>query len=398
MGPRTLIRFFKSLTLVTLVASCASFDTPIVENDEHPFPEAMFATVSSLAYQARSPAFTSSLVHYRVGVKGFRRPLPVWYWKRPGAKLTFVLLSGYGGTPDSSVFQAIAENFWDQGFSVLGLPSSTHPDFSQAASSKRLPGHLPRDLKELGEALDDVRERLGGREPDLATTRWALAGISYGALQTLQESLAATPHSSLRFEAYVAFNPPLRLSYAMSRLDESFERGAPQHLTPTGSLVPSMASKIHAAQTRQLYWSETLAAFSQEELEFLLAWDFRKSLLRAISWTSQDPRSLSFGNYLQTQLLPSLNPPLTLDQWSALQDLKDPRNPLESTPYPPSVLVFHSLNDPLSTAEDIGWLKQRLGSQMQLYRQGGHLGYVWSERFRSDLRASLSPLNPMPGN
>jgi predicted alpha/beta-fold hydrolase len=375
-----------------LLTSCATGGDSVVENDEHPFPESMFATLSSLAYQARSPEFSKSLTVYRVGVKGFRKPLPVWYWKRPGAKVSFVLLSGYGGSPESNIVQAIAEHLWESGFSVLSLPSSTHAEFAQAASSKRLPGHIPRDLLELGAALDDVRARLATREPQLLTTRWALAGLSYGALPTLQEALAPSPHSQFQFEAFVAFNPPVRLSYSMTRLDESFARGAPLHLQADGQLDTELASKIRAAEGRELYWSETLAAFGQEELEFLLAWDFRKSLLKAIAWPQADPRSLSFTNYIKRELLPSLSPPTDLDAWSLLQDLRTRSNEAAPRSYPRSVLVFHSLNDPLCTEDDLLWLKTHMGAQMQLYRQGGHLGYVWSDRFRSDLRSSLRPL------
>ena len=364
----------------------------MVENDEHPFPESMFATLSGMAFPSRRPEFKQSLKKYKVAVKGFRRPLPVWYWKHADAKMTFVLLSGYGGSPDSNVLQAVAEHLWEQGFSVLSVPSSTHPDFSQAASSKRQPGHSPRDLMELGAALDDVKSILSQREPELLTTRWALSGLSYGALQTLHEALSEKPSSKLNFEAFVAFNPPVRLSYALQRLDESFTEGADTYLLPLGQLTPSMASKVQAAQNQQLYWSETLAAFNQDELEFLLAWEFRKSLLLAISWPNPNPRSLSFGTYLETQLLPSLNPRLDFRQWSDLQDLRLPEGMDEFHKYPRSVLVFHSLNDPLCTPSDILWLKTKLGPQMQLYRQGGHLGYVWSERFRSDVRTSLAPL------
>lgn len=375
-----------------LVAACASTDLRIVENDEHPFPESMFATLSGMAFPSRTPEFKQSLKIFKVAVKGFRRSLPVWYWKRVDAKMTFVLLSGYGGSPDSNVLQAIAELLWEQGFSVLSVPSSTHPDFSQAASAKRLPGHSPRDLAELGAALDDVRAILSQRQPELLTTRWALAGLSYGALQTLHEALGAKPSSKLNFEAFIAFNPPVRLSYAMQRLDESFESGADTYLLPNGQLDAAMSSKVQAAQNQKLYWSETLAAFNQDELEFLLAWEFRKSLLLAISWPNPNPRSLSFGTYLQTQLFASLTPPLNLQQWSELQDLRLSENVDDLRKYSRSVLVFHSLNDPLCAESDVLWLKTKLGPQMQLYRQGGHLGYVWSQRFRSDLKTSLAPL------
>jgi predicted alpha/beta-fold hydrolase len=392
MGLSQRFKLLIAVTALGLVAACASGGGSVVENDEHPFPESMFATLSSLAYPARSPEFAKSLTVYRVAVKGFQKPLPVWYWKRPGAKMSFVLLSGYGGSPESNIVQALAEHLWEIGFSVLSLPSSTHEEFAQAASTKRLPGHIPRDLLELGAALDELRARLSQREPELLSTRWALAGLSYGALQTVQEALAASPHSRFQFEAFVAFNPPVRLSYSMSRLDESFERGAPLHLRANGELDTELADKIRAAEGRLLYWSEALAAFEQEELEFLLAWDFRKSLLKAIAWPQPDPRSLSFTNYIRRELIPSLSPLTDIAGWSRLQDLYTPGGAGTPQFYPRSLLVFHSLNDPLCTEGDLLWLKGRMGTQMQLYRQGGHLGYVWSDRFRADLRASLQPL------
>jgi hypothetical protein len=390
---------FRSIRVTTvwvavfvLLGACAH-STHVVENDEHPFPEAMFATVSSLAYQARDPEFSNSLRVYRVRTREFRNALPVWYWKRPDSQLTFVFLAGYGGNPESTVFQAIAEQLWSAGFSVLGLPSSTHDAFALAASGQRLPGHMPRDLVELGTALDQVRDALTTLDPTLKHTRWALAGISYGALQTLQEAQSLRPHSTLNFDAFLAFNPPVRLSYAMDRLDSSFAKGATRLLSPKGELDARLASKIAAASEGRLYWSETLAAFTQDELEFLLAWDFRKALLKAISWPQEDPQSLSFSDYIRTVLLPSLSPQVRYEDWSEFHDLRYPENATQSRPYRRSVLVFHSLNDPLSEAGDLHWLKHKLGPQMQLYRHGGHLGYVWSERFRRDLHQSLLPLH-----
>jgi hypothetical protein len=393
MGLAQKCRYFIAATALGLVAACASTETPrIVENDEHPFPEAMFATLSSLAFPSKDPDFAKALTLYKVRVKGYARPLPVWYWKRPNSKMTFVMLSGYGGEPKSGVLQGVAELLWQQGFSILSIPSSTHPDFSLAASDKRLPGHMPRDLRELGPTLDEVRRLLAPREPQLLTTRWALGGISYGALQTLVEALSPVRHSQINFEAFVAFNPPVKLSYAMDRLDESFARGAPRYLQADGRLVPDLQQKIRATESRQIYVSEILAAFSQEELEFLMAWDFRLSLLKAIAWPHANPTSLSFHQYLDQQLLPSLAPPLNEEQWKLQQDLRNTQGSFETRAWPRSILVYHSLNDPLCDPNDLLWLKERLGPQMQLYRHGGHLGYVWSSRFRADLAESLRPL------
>jgi predicted alpha/beta-fold hydrolase len=256
--------FLVGLTLG--LGACAHQNHPIVENDEHPFSGPVMATFSSLAYTPKSPAFTQALSRIDVTLEGFRLPLPLWYWEAPNAKTLFVLLPGFGSSPDSLTVQATAEALWLQGFSVLSLPSNTNALFAQAASSARRPGHLPRDLKELHRALRSSLKVLRSHHKNPIPERLALAGLSYGALQTVLWSSLANDENSenLSFNAFVALSPPVDLSYALGYLDSKFEEGKTLYLDSEGKLLPRMAQKIADAEARRLFIPELLGAFHSE--------------------------------------------------------------------------------------------------------------------------------------
>jgi predicted alpha/beta-fold hydrolase len=372
-----------------ILGACSHHSATIIENDEHPFSDPVLATFSSLAYTPQSPFFKPSLTRFDVRLDGFRKALPLWYWEAPNAEVLFVLLPGFGSSPDSLIVQATAETLWLQGFSVLSIPSNTHALFAQAASVDRRPGYLPRDLRELHIALDSSLKVLQKTHKNPLPKRLALAGLSYGALQTILWSQLAQNEKGekIPFEAFVALNPPTDLSYALAYLDSKFVEGQNLYLDSSGQLQAPLAQKIKDVEARRLLVPEVLGAFQSHELEFLLAWDFRHSLIQATLWPSQDPRTLDFAKYIHTLLIPSIPSPNPLEKWRKSNSIIDHLNPV-----PRSLLVFHSLDDTLVRKEDVLALKVVMNSQMQLYRYGGHLGYIGSERFRRDIAESLRSL------
>jgi len=386
-----------SLALASLIG-CSTSGIQIIENDEHPFPAPILATFSTLAYTPKSPNFQKSLTRFDIKLREFRQSLPLWYWEAPQAKTLFVLLPGFGSSPDSPTLQAAAEALWLQGFSVLSLPSTTHSLFARAASKSRRPGHLPRDLAELNKAISTSLKILKEQHPDSVPEKLALAGLSYGALQTVLWS-TLDPNSAfgknqkevLNFRAFVAMSPPIDLAYALGYLDSKFSMGEKRFLDSQGQLANSLAQKVQMVESRQLLIPEILGAFHNDELEFLLAWDFRNSLIKAVLWPNPDPRSLDFAQYINKVLLPSLKSKDPVAEWnqgnSTLQNFNS-----ESQQVSPSLLIFHTLNDILVREDEVIRLKAVTKRHMQLYRNGGHLGYVWSERFRRDLTESLKSL------
>lgn len=371
---------------MSILLSCAHHKHEIVENDEHPFHSPLLATFSSLGVKKSDSGFAKSLRRFDVSILPKRPALPLWFWKAENAKTLVVIIPGFGSTPENLTFLTAAETFWKLGFSVLSLPSNTHPQFSRAASSKQRAGHLPLDVKEMNHALSKSLDLLKSKSSDLIPKHLILVGISYGAVQTVhwsQQHLISLP--KIPFEAFVALNPPLDLNYALHYLDQKFEEGQGIFLSQNAELDPKLNHKI--SQLEQLNTVEMLGLFNNQELEFLLAWDFRVSLHKSLSWPNSDLRSLTFNEYVKKHLFPTYK--LNEDDWRSGYNVLSRfiNNPSQ---WPSNLLVFHTLDEFLvRNRKELLSLKRAAPEKVLLYRQGGHLGYLWSQRFENDIRNSL---------
>ena len=58
----------------------------------------------------------------------------------------------------------------------------------------------------------------------------------------------------------------------------------------------------------------------------------------------------------------------------------------------PRIFVMQNRDDFLARPEDIDALRSWLGDRLYLYPLGGHLGNLWFEKNREDLRRIMTPV------
>ena len=118
----------------------------------------------------------------------------------------------------------MAELVYQQGFSAVCVSSTFNFEFMENASTAEVPAYMPVDVHDLHVALTEIDHRLEKLYPERLGPR-ALMGYSMGAFESL--FLAATQSTNqpplLKFDRYVAIDPPVRLVYGISKLDEYFQ-------------------------------------------------------------------------------------------------------------------------------------------------------------------------------
>ena len=126
-----------------------------------------------------------------------------------------LILPGIGGTWNTSGALALAELFYQQGYSVATFDSAFNWHFIVSSNPyPRLPGFLPEDAGAvkmlLASVLEDLRERGDVREPYVV-----LAGYSLGAMHALKIAVSDRKADTLKIARVVAINPPAELKHAL---------------------------------------------------------------------------------------------------------------------------------------------------------------------------------------
>lgn len=367
---------------VFIFSGCAhSPESAIVENDESPFFDPHFATASLMSLSPKNDKFSLSLKKFDVSFLKKSSKLRVWHWQQTDSSAPlFILLPGFGGDPSSPVSNATALNLWKQGFQVLSFASVTHPQGQRTILNGKLPGIVSEDNDSWLSKTEKLLVQL-----NLDSKPVHIIGVSWGALQVLEIASSIERETyQIQWGALIALNPPLDLSYTLVQLDSAYRRNQ-KRFAPAHILSSRLRSKVDAANSSRLNLPEKLSLFEKDEVEFLIAWSFRDSLLQ-ITGQSQNS-DLSFSKYIRQSWGLNLSTQAKIQKWENSQKALN-----WSENWPSSLLVFHSLDDYLNRPKDLISLKQSLGNKMLLYRHGGHLGSLHGTRVWSDIKRSLSPL------
>ncbi len=149
-------------------------------------------------------------------------PYKVWFQKdKPNAPLA-VLIPGTGAHYSNNESTALAEIFYDQGFTSVVIDNSFNWEFMETAATVLTPGYIPRDVKDVHRAIKCVIKDLQDNKECVFPAK-ILAGYSMGGIQSifLAEHEKALPKpEKIEFDRYVAINPPVSLMDAVHKVDE----------------------------------------------------------------------------------------------------------------------------------------------------------------------------------
>ena len=396
-------------------------------------------TLQAAMLGPRDSAFFRRLTTGAVTMPGHDRPLPYSYRLQPGSAPLVFIVPGLGAHRLSAASLALAELAWSRGFSVAIVSSALNPEFIERGGSVPVPGHAPVDARDVHVALDGIARALDARFPGRVGARIYL-GYSLGAFHGFYLAAAeeTAPTGLVRFDRYVLLDPPVRLVDGMERLDAFYEgplalpepeRDAEVHrILRKTALVAQRAmtarsgrhdaSRVDAVDLGDgLPPPNVELPFTNEEAEFLIGLQFRRSLL-AILYASQEREDLgvlrterrrgrrqpvyqemadySFMQYFYAFVLPyhrdRLGTVTSREDLVAANDLHAIAAPLRGNA---RLRVFANDNDFLTSDADVEWLTETVGAdRVRFFPTGGHLGGLHRPEVQAEVIASLDDLRP----
>lgn len=383
---------------------------PPVQVDDTPATQ----TLAALHLTCREPRFPRMTRERYAYIPATRRKLPYTFRLQPVPAPIVYILPGLGAHRESDAPMALAELFFDRGYSVAIISSTFCEEFMDRAATVALPGHAVRDADDILGALAAVDEDLRWAFRGQLTHR-ALVGYSMGgflALTMAARDVDAKP-GELSFDRYIAVDTPVRLAHAMEQLDRYYN--APLSLPPE-----QRADHIRDTLRRGLQLLSDLAApgeparMSDAEARFLIGASYRLSLISTI-FESQRRKNLgivasrldrlergpayneitgfSFMEYAFAMVGPCFaaraGQPTDVEAVLARNDLRSFEAALRTNE---KIRVFANRNDFLLGDEDVAWLESVFRGRIRVADQGGHMGGLFREDAQQALVDALDSL------
>ncbi|CAG0968052.1 Intermembrane phospholipid transport system lipoprotein MlaA [Geobacteraceae bacterium] len=341
------------------------------------------------------------------------RPVPdiLWYSKKlrysiaaqdRAAPLIF-LVAGMGAGHNDSKIQFLKRTFFQAGFHVVCLPSTTHPNFIPAASGTGIPGFLREDARDLYRAMELITREI---RDDVAITRFHLAGYSLGAAHAAFLAELDDRLGLFGFKRVLLINPPVSLYNAAGNLDEMIKKipGGEEKFEEFFDNAFRAFSAIYQPNERVNFTGDFLFRGrkpNDENLAALIGLSFRLSVAN-LAFTSDvftnagyiKPKNLElsttdsltdyfkvadmvkFLDYFRDLLVPYYMeqiPGMTEQQMIENLSLRSIEPFLRNSS---SVFLVHNADDLLLTPGDIDYLRKVFGSRARIYPRGGHCGNI----------------------
>jgi len=377
--------------------------------------EASLETVQSVFFTFQDRRFPDRGATRSVLIPATGRRLKYTTWLQPAHAPLVYLAPGLGSHRLATTSLALAELAYRQGYSVVSVSSTFHPEFMERASTADVPGSLPRDGHDLHVALTIIDRQLEALHHGRLGER-ALLGYSMGALQSLYVAASdpSTQPSLLRFARIVALNSPARLLHGVFQLDEFYQ--APLAWPATGRIgnIENTFLKV-AALSQGTLTPQTSLPFDAIESRFLIGLTFRLAL-RDVIFSSQrrNPqgvlhhpvRSLrrdpvyqeilgySYRDYFEKFVIPYYQKGGAAAETEAkLDQAGDLRTYQEALKNDLRVRVLTNQNDFLLTEDDVAWMRSTFGTdRLTVFPKGGHLGNLVNPEVQKTILEALKGL------
>jgi len=348
-------------------------------------------SIGVLAFKPHDPGFIREAIegHVSVPTTGKELPFSAWIQERPAPVV--VILPGIGAHRTSSTPVALAEIAFESGYSAVVISNPFHREFLRAGLSSPYPGYTPDDIADLQSVLDLIRDEIDDRfAPSVGSV--TLLGYSLGAIETLfiAAHQADLPRSSVRFDRFVAINPPVDLGHAARQFDAFFDLplswpAAERDERVRRAILKAFVVLRDGPQGRAL-------PFDREESQFLIGFMGRTMLADLMALVEkltgerlqiqpQPERGAlmsrinqsSFERYAAELLVPHLlerhgSDRQTLTRQASLPSLA---SKLQGRT---DVRVITNANDFILSAEGLDWLRHTFGDRLIVFPDGGHLG------------------------
>jgi pimeloyl-ACP methyl ester carboxylesterase len=389
--------------------------------DEYRFPIAdpLRSSLIPVGFRPLRTDYATSFLEIRADrrnvplLEGKNKVILAVYAQRVPAPLVFVI-PGVGGYALTEAALMLAEQFRDMGMHAVTLPDPLSWQYALGVSESTLPGYLPLDSREYYGFLKRVVEHLKA-EHRLGITGYSVAGYSFGGLLTAFLAHLDSEERAFAFERAVLISPAIDLRHAVGVVDGFFSAGDSVSEARKNQVSSSMVDVVIKLKNRALTpelatWATSQWTFSENETKWMIGQAFRGATLGTIFASRQiaehraNPRAsparrsrvneakrFSFGDYLSQLVFPAIRRSggvaLSDDQMLAQASLGSLAPELRENS---RLFVMQNLDDFLARPEDIDALRSWLGDRLYLYPLGGHLGNLWFEKNKDDLRGIMA--------
>ncbi len=179
------------------------------------------------------------------------RPIPEGFWYQDGFKYSQLLqpkaapvvyvIAGTGADSRSETIRIISNILYASGFSIVLLPSPTHPNFIINASQNYIVGRPAQDAQDLYRVMKIVDRKIAVQA---TVTGHMLIGYSLGALDAAYTAKLDDEQKSLNFSKVLLINPPLSLYSSMKVLDTMLYRALPDGVNDADYFVKTALSRL----------------------------------------------------------------------------------------------------------------------------------------------------------
>jgi ABC-type transporter lipoprotein component MlaA/pimeloyl-ACP methyl ester carboxylesterase len=370
--------------------------------------QASLETLRSVLFSSTNEEFTTWGKTRSVLIPTTGKKLPFTYWLHAGRAPVVYLVPGFGAHRLSGNELGLAELLYLNGFTVVCISSTFHPEFMDRASTTDLPSYPPTDVSNLNVALSEIDRRLDRMYGNRLGAR-ALMGYSMGAFQSLvlAGQAATNANSTLKFERYVAVDLPVDLRYSVTNLDQYYRGPLAWPAAERTADIENTLMKVVALSERPPK-PDSVLPFNTTESRFLIALGLRLTL-RDIIFDSQlrhnqdvlkhrldkSRRRAVYDEILQYSFLDYINKfAIPYDEPRGI-DMANPEVEKRATNLRAytaelqanrNIRVIANRNDILLSADDLAWIETTFDrSEVTLFEHGGHLGNL----SQADVQAAI---------
>ncbi len=354
-------------------------------------------------------------------------PAALWY----GAQLEYSFatqegpapliftIAGTGGYHNGGTSKLLMEAFFNAGYHVVGITSPTHPEFTIAASTTSVPGHMRKDARDLYRVMEEISAQLA---PKLSATAYHLAGFSLGGTEAAFVAQLDQKKQVFNFEKVLLLNPSVSLYNSISKLDGMLNN-IPGGIENLGDFFAKVVSRIGSVYTRStaIEFNQDLVfeAFksqppTDEELAAIIGMAFRLVAANLIFTADvmtdfgfikpsrqKLQRNTALGEYFEVALRIGFTDyfheffwPYYADQFDGdraefaqSQSLVALRDFLQNSK---NIAVVHNEDDIILVPGEIDFLRTTFGDRAFIYPRGGHLGNLGLAETQADYLGFLT--------
>jgi len=355
-------------------------------------------TLQSALVKPKDPDFPNRGKTVPALIRATGRKLEFTYWMQRKKAPVVYIVPGIGSHRLADMPLALAELAFQNGFSVVCVSNPYNYEFMEQASTAALPAYTPGDAHDLHVAVTQIDRQLNVRYSRQMGARM-LMGYSIGAFESLFIAANADANDGLlQFDRFVAIDTPVRLLYAVGKLDGFYEAPLAWPAQERTAKLENTFLKVAALakSTPEQQAAQTSLPFDAVESKFLVGMAFRL-ILRDVIFSSQQRTNMgiletpirksrretlyeeimrySFTDYFEKFATPYYqNAGIDLSAPEVQAKAADLRSYTTKLQGNEKLRTIVNGNDFLLSAEDLEWLRQTFGERLTVFEHGGHLG------------------------